>query len=58
LGHAIWRALILIALGILLRSVHQPQTYATFEDTLTQIGLGYVFRFCWASLGRDGCGFH
>src|SRR5215472_17492481 len=38
--HAMWRALILIALGIFLRSVHQPQTYFTFEDTLTQIGLG------------------
>jgi heparan-alpha-glucosaminide N-acetyltransferase len=45
LGHAIWRALILIVLGIFLRSMHQPQTYFTFEDTLTQIGLGYVFLF-------------
>ena len=45
LGHAIWRALVLIALGIFLRSMHQPQTYFTFEDTLTQIGLGYVFLF-------------
>jgi heparan-alpha-glucosaminide N-acetyltransferase len=25
--------------------MHQPQTYFTFEDTLTQIGLGYVFLF-------------
>jgi predicted acyltransferase len=45
LGHAIWRALVLIALGFFLRSLHQPQTYFTFEDTLTQIGLGYVFLF-------------
>lgn len=45
LGHAMWRALILIVLGIFLRSLHQPQTYFTFEDTLTQIGLGYVFLF-------------
>jgi len=45
LGHAIWRAFILIILGIFLRSMHQPQTYFTFEDTLTQIGLGYVFLF-------------
>jgi heparan-alpha-glucosaminide N-acetyltransferase len=60
LGHAIWRALVLIALGIFLRSMHQPQTYFTFEDTLTQIGLGYVFLFLlgfaskrwqWISLG-------
>src|SRR5579863_7545526 len=45
LGHAIRRALILIFLGIFLRSLHSPQTYFTFEDTLTQIGLGYVFLF-------------
>ena len=45
LGHAIWRALILIVMGIFLRSIHRPQTYFTFEDTLTQIGLGYVFLF-------------
>ena len=59
--HAMWRALILIALGIFLRSMYQPQTYFTFEDTLTQIGLGYVFlfllgfvekeRWLWISLG-------
>lgn len=45
LGHAIRRALILILLGIFLRSLRSPQTYFTFEDTLTQIGLGYVFLF-------------
>jgi len=45
LGHAVWRALVLIVLGILLRSIRHPQTYYTFEDTLTQIGLGYVFLF-------------
>lgn len=45
LGHAVWRALVLIVLGILLRSIHYRQTYFTFEDTLTQIGLGYVFLF-------------
>jgi heparan-alpha-glucosaminide N-acetyltransferase len=45
LGHAIRRALILIFLGIFLRSLRSPQTYFTFEDTLTQIGLGYVFLF-------------
>jgi heparan-alpha-glucosaminide N-acetyltransferase len=44
-GHAARRALILISLGIFLRSLHSPQTYWTFEDTLTQIGLGYVFLF-------------
>jgi predicted acyltransferase len=45
LGHAIRRALILIFLGIFLRSLTSTQTYFTFEDTLTQIGLGYVFLF-------------
>ena len=45
LGHAVWRALVLIVLGILLRSIRHQQTYFTFEDTLTQIGLGYVFLF-------------
>jgi predicted acyltransferase len=44
-AHAAWRALILIFLGILLRSIGRQQTYFTFEDTLTQIGLGYVFLF-------------
>lgn len=45
LGHAAWRAFLLIILGIFLRSLHSRQTYFTFEDTLTQIGLGYVFLF-------------
>src|SRR5215813_15266527 len=45
LGHAAWRALLLIVLGVFLRSLHSRQTYFTFEDTLTQIGLGYVFLF-------------
>lgn len=44
-GHAAWRAFLLIALGIFLRSQWSHQTYLTFEDTLTQIGLGYVFLF-------------
>jgi predicted acyltransferase len=39
------RALLLIFLGIFLRSLWSHQTYFTFEDTLTQIGLGYVFLF-------------
>ena len=45
LAHAVRRALILIFLGIFLRSQWSHQTYFTFEDTLTQIGLGYVFLF-------------
>ena len=45
LWHAVRRALVLILLGIFLRSQTHPQTYFTFEDVLTQIGLGYVFLF-------------
>src|ERR1700680_2348167 len=45
LGHAVRRALLLIFLGIFLRSLWSSQTYFTFEDTLTRIGLGYVFLF-------------
>jgi predicted acyltransferase len=45
LGHAVWRSLALIFLGIFLRSLGSQRTYWTFEDTLTQIGLGYTFLF-------------
>lgn len=45
LWHAISRSFILIFLGIFLRSVGAKQTNFTFEDTLTQIGLGYTFAF-------------
>jgi predicted acyltransferase len=47
-------------LGIFLRSTHATQTNFTFEDTLTQIGLGYPFlfllgfrppRWAWIALG-------
>ncbi len=44
-AHACWRAFLLIALGIFLRSMGRSQTHFTFEDTLTQIGLGYAFLF-------------
>ncbi|WP_348265231.1 DUF5009 domain-containing protein [Telmatobacter sp. DSM 110680] len=43
--HTMWRSFLLIALGIFLRSTDGPITYYTFEDTLTQIGLGYTFAF-------------
>lgn len=43
--HAAWRALMLILLGVFLRSVDKLQTNWTFEDTLSQIGLGYLFLF-------------
>jgi predicted acyltransferase len=43
--HAAWRSLVLILLGVFLRSIGAHQTNWTFEDTLSQIGLGYVALF-------------
>ncbi|WP_460908385.1 acyltransferase family protein [Spirosoma areae] len=60
LSRSLRRSLILILLGIFLRSTHANQTNFTFEDTLTQIGLGYPclfllgnanFRTGWIALG-------
>ena len=45
LMHALARSVTLILLGIFLRSLGKPQTNFTFDDTLTQIGLGYGFLF-------------
>jgi predicted acyltransferase len=45
LAHALWRSAALMLLGIFLRSLERPRTYWTFEDTLTQIGMGYTFLF-------------
>jgi len=66
LAHAFRRGLILVVLGIVLRSLGRPQTYFTFEDTLTQIGLGYPMLFllalaprrvAWVALGVVLVGF-
>ena len=43
--HALWRSAMLVLLGVFLRSVGKPQTYWSFEDTLSMIGLGYTFLF-------------
>jgi len=43
--HALWRSLVLVALGVFLRSMDHSITYFTFEDTLSQIGFGYPFLF-------------
>jgi predicted acyltransferase len=45
LAHTLLRSFILIALGIVLRSIPGTAPNFTFEDTLTQIGLGYTFAF-------------
>jgi heparan-alpha-glucosaminide N-acetyltransferase len=44
-AHAIWRSILLTALGVFLRSTSSPMTNYTFEDTLSQIGMGYSFLF-------------
>lgn len=44
-AHAFLRAAILVSLGIFLRSLRSAATNYTFEDTLTQIGLGYFFLY-------------
>jgi heparan-alpha-glucosaminide N-acetyltransferase len=49
LAHTVWRSIVLVALGIFLRSLNSSQTNYTFEDTLTQIGLGYTFAFLLAN---------
>lgn len=43
--HALWRSVLLVLLGVFLRSIGEPMTYWTFEDTLSQIGLGYPVLF-------------
>jgi predicted acyltransferase len=50
LWHALFRSLLLVFLGIFLRSLGRSQTNFTFDDTLTQIGLGYWILFLLAPL--------
>lgn len=52
--HAIFRSLILILLGIYLRSQGRASTNFTFDDTLTQIGMGYWILFLLSSLSIRG----
>jgi heparan-alpha-glucosaminide N-acetyltransferase len=58
--HALWRSLLLVALGVFLRSLGHQMTNFTFEDTLSQIGFGYPILFLlgfrsprwqWSALG-------
>jgi len=56
--HALWRSMALIFLGIFLRSQTRDMTNWTFEETLTQTGLGYMAVFVLAFAGpkwRWGC---
>lgn len=50
--HAFWRALLLVLLGVFLRSTGSDHTHWTFEDTLSQIGLGYGFLYLLALRSR------
>src|SRR5499425_1228633 len=43
--HALWRSLVLVALGVFLRSMDHSMTYFAFEDTLSQIWFAYSFLF-------------
>jgi heparan-alpha-glucosaminide N-acetyltransferase len=43
--HAVLRGVLLVLLGVFLRSQGRAMTRWTFEDTLSQIGLGYTFLF-------------
>jgi heparan-alpha-glucosaminide N-acetyltransferase len=58
--HTLVRSFVLVAMGVFLRSTNSKQTNFTFEDTLSQIGLGYPILFLlgrarpsrqWAALG-------
>lgn len=52
--HACMRSMILVFLGIFLRSLGKPYTNFTFDDTLTQIGLGYWLLFLLSGLSIRG----
>ncbi len=54
LMHAILRSFILIFLGIFLRSLGRSSTNFTFDDTLTQIGLGYWILFLLSNFSMRG----
>jgi len=45
LGHAMWRALLLVALAVFLTSAWSKQTEWVYTNVLAQIGLGYPFLF-------------
>ena len=52
--HAVFRSFVLVFLGIFLRSLGKPVTNFTFDDTLTQIGLGYWILFILSGLSIRG----
>ena len=44
-GHALWRSLLLVLLGVFLTSAWSRETDWTFANVLSQIGLGYPLLF-------------
>lgn len=53
LGHAAWRSVVLVFLGIFLISNWGKSTTWSFMNVLTQMGLGYLFLFlCWGRAVR------
>lgn len=49
--HAVWRALVLVLLGIFIHSLGRQMTLWTFDETLTQMGLAYLPVFALAFCG-------
>ncbi|MGE4004230.1 MAG: hypothetical protein AB7I48_28955, partial [Planctomycetaceae bacterium] len=45
IGHALWRAVVLVLLGVFLYSLGSPRTNWIFPNVLAQIGLGYFFAY-------------
>ncbi len=41
--HTVWRSILLIALGVLIMSLSEPNQSPNFINVLAQIGLGYTF---------------
>lgn len=50
--HALWRAAVLVAIGVGVRCMWSRRLVVNFEDTLAQIGLGYPFLFLLAFTKR------
>lgn len=51
-AHTVFRAVVLTLLGVFLRSLTAKETQWRFDDTLSQIGLGYIPLFAIALLPR------
>ncbi|HVT27540.1 MAG TPA: DUF5009 domain-containing protein, partial [Lacipirellulaceae bacterium] len=43
IAHTVWRSFVLVALGVLIMSISEPNQSPNFINVLAQIGLGYTF---------------